>query len=67
MYYTRQHNYAKPESGLCSSFNKDKSGELVPCEEKGIRRYDRGVNCGVHCNQHWLEIYNLRLKVRSPI
>ena len=29
MYYIRQHNYAKPESGLCSSFNKDKDGEFL--------------------------------------
>ena len=64
MHYTNHHNYTKPESGPCSAFNKNESEELVPCEEEGIRRYNRGVDCGIYCNKHWLELYNKRLKER---
>ena len=45
----------KPQEGTCESYNLI-NNQYVQCEEQGKRRFDNGLDSGIHCNGHWGEL-----------
>ena len=45
----------KPSKGTCESYDSVE-GTYVGCEKEGVRRYDYGLDSGIHCDDHWEEL-----------
>ncbi len=52
----------KPLEDICQSFERNEAGELVQCQRPGARRYDNGLDSGIHCETCW---YDLVLEARQ--
>ena len=54
-------NNDKLEKGVCQSYLRNGSNELVKCTRDGDRRYDHNLDSGIHCQECWEKlIYECR-------
>ncbi len=45
----------KPSEGICESYNL-REGEYIRCNKISVRKYDNGLDSGIHCDSHWKEL-----------
>ncbi len=41
--------------GGCEPYNNVWE-RFVPCDKQGERRIDNGLDAGIHCDKHWIEL-----------
>jgi hypothetical protein len=46
----------KPLEGRCESYLRDEDRELVQCPNPGRRKYDNGLDSGIHCDPCWHDL-----------
>ncbi|MBU3913594.1 MAG: hypothetical protein KKB21_00440 [Nanoarchaeota archaeon] len=51
----RRYQENKPQEGQCQSYVRQDS-QLVECTSKGVRRIDRGLDSGIHCDSCWEQL-----------